>query len=491
MSWESGITYKFKIESDTLASFSNSYEFKRPIVFKRYPDITQNLVFDVYDVDSMHLLGRASFRFSPSFTQKDFLVDIPIVPNNGSEEMGTLQAVFSKCAKVSREFVGIEITGKNLVNVDGEGDKSDPFLVFHRYCQGEIYVPVHCTTALLDNLNPKWERIILPVDELCDKDGNSLIKIECWDWQQDLRYQFMGEVVTTLNKLRAKPVLELHGRNEKIKTGELIIRNCLKLVKPSPMDFLTTKDRFSFVLGIDFSEYNQKPFNKRNLHEFDKKGSNTYLKAIEEVSKIMWGQDSDGKIPSFGFGGRPSFPEFTSDQTHSLIPLNGNRHKMSVTSPEQLAESYKNALKFIDPTERACISDLVKIVRDWAIRDIKSNVYHVLIILTAGHLHNIQGTIDILVDIAHLPISIILVGIGDNDFGALEKLDGDKKWLRNSKKKLTKRDIVNFVDFGESYENLDRFGRKLLEEFPEQFMSYKLLNGDKNDSEKKQDIQPH
>ena len=472
------------MESDALGSFSTTYEFKRPIVFKRYPDITQNFVFEVVDLDTNKVLGRTDFVFNSTYSKKEFLLTLPLYDEE-EEEIGHLQAVFSKCAKNSREFVGLELVGRNLINVDGEGDKSDPFLIFHRFCQNEIYVPVHCTTALLDTLNPKWDKIVLGVEQLCDKNSNSQIKIECWDWQEDLRYQFMGDVVTTLTELHTKPVLQLTGRGGKTKTGELIIKTCSKLLKPSPLDFLTTKDTFSFTLGIDFSEYNKRPHNKKNLHEVDKRGSSSYLKALEEVAKIIWGQDTDGKIPCFGFGGRPSFPEFTHDQTHQLIPLSGNKHKMSIISPTLLIESYLKAIEYIEPTKPASINELIKIVKEWAIRDSKNNAYQVLIILTAGHLDNVKGSIDMLVDMSSLPVSIVLVGIGDNDFSTLEKLDGDKKWLRNSKKKLTNRDIVNFVDFEESCGNTEKFGKKLLEEFPEQFMSYKLLAGHKTDQDKK------
>ena len=472
------------MESDILASFSTTYEFKRPIVFKRYPDIIQNFVFQVVETQSNKVLGKAKIVLNSPYTEREFQASLPIYDDQDSE-IGSLQAVFSKCAKNSREFVGLEIIGKSLINVDGEGDKSDPFLIFHRHCQNDIYVPVYCTTALLDTLNPKWDKVVLGVEQLCEKDPNSPIKIECWDWQEDLRYQFMGDVKTSLTELRSKPVLQLRGRDGKSKTGELVIKACTKLVKPSPIDFLTAKDTFSFTLGIDFSEYNKKPYNKRNLHELDKRGSSSYLKAIEEIARIIWSQDTDGKIPCFGFGGRPSFPDFTFSTSHSLIPLSGHKNKMSITSPKHLVESYLKAIDFIEPTKPACINDILKMVKDWATRDINDGVYQVLIILTAGHIDDVKGSIDTLVDIASLPISIVLVGIGDNDFSTLEKLDGDKKWLRNSKKKLTSRDIVNFVDFEESCGNLDKFGRRLLEEFPEQFMSYKLLTGQKADKDVK------
>ena len=45
-----------------------------------------------------------------------------------------------------------------------------------------------------------------------------------------------------------------------------------------------------------------------------------------------------------------------------------------------------------------------------------------------------------------LPISIVIVGVGDGDFDQMEFLDSDNKMLRDDKKRKAKRDIVQFVD---------------------------------------------
>jgi len=481
MLWEVGSITKSKTESEILGSFTNSYEFKRPLSFKRFPYITQNFTFRVTDTKTKKVLGTSKFSFTPKHTKEDFMENLPIINENESQ-VGTIQVVFSKVETVVRDFVALELVGKDIKNVDfaEHGDKSDPFLVFHRFCNN-TYVPVFCTDAIMDNLNPKWERVILSLDELSNNNPDNPIKIECWDWQEDLRYQFIGDTETTLRELFTKPTLTLQARNPKTKTGEVIVKVVKKLIKPSIADFLTSEDKFAFVLGVDFSVYNRSPYNNRNLHEIDKKGSSSYLRALEEISKIMWGKDTDGRIPCFGFGGRPNFPEYTKEGHDSLIPLSGNKHKMSILSPEHLIEAYKNARTYIDPMENVNFIDLLKLVREWANRDQKNKLYYVLVILTAGHVEDLQATIDILVDIAHLPISIVLVGVGNHDFSLMEKLDGDKKWLRNSKKKLTKRDIVNFVDFEECADDPEKLLKKILEEFPEQFMSYKTHAGYKVD----------
>ena len=56
-------------------------------------------------------------------------------------------------------------------------------------------------------------------------------------------------------------------------------------------------------------------------------------------------------------------------------------------------------------------------------------------------------TIDLVYELSELPCSIIIVGVGDADFSAMEELDGDGGRLRNSRGQECARDIVQFVEF--------------------------------------------
>jgi hypothetical protein len=79
-------------------------------------------------------------------------------------------------------------------------------------------------------------------------------------------------------------------------------------------------------------------------------------------------------------------------------------------------------------------------------------LYHVLLILTDGCIHDMRETINKIVEMSDLPISIIIVGIGNNDFGNMEILDADDVDLSDDKLEIAKRDIVQFVkynDYGE------------------------------------------
>lgn len=61
----------------------------------------------------------------------------------------------------------------------------------------------------------------------------------------------------------------------------------------------------------------------------------------------------------------------------------------------------------------------------------------------------------LIVQLSALPCSIIIVGLGDSDFSAMEELDGDDGVLRDDSGSRVLRDVVQFVEFNASVERGD------------------------------------
>ena len=71
-----------------------------------------------------------------------------------------------------------------------------------------------------------------------------------------------------------------------------------------------------------------------------------------------------------------------------------------------------------------------------------------MLILTDGKIDDMQETIDEIVTASALPLSIVIVGVGNADFSSMEKLDADEAPLYSYKHKLyCNRDIVQFVPY--------------------------------------------
>lgn len=75
--------------------------------------------------------------------------------------------------------------------------------------------------------------------------------------------------------------------------------------------------------------------------------------------------------------------------------------------------------------------------------------YFILLIITDGVISDMEETRHAVVQASKLPMSIIIVGVGNADFAAMEFLDGDNRRLRSHTGEEAARDIVQFVPFRE------------------------------------------
>lgn len=64
-------------------------------------------------------------------------------------------------------------------------------------------------------------------------------------------------------------------------------------------------------------------------------------------------------------------------------------------------------------------------------------------------IHDLKETIDVIVEMSHYPVSIIIIGLGDEDFSNMEVLDGDTYGLADSNGRYWVWDIVQFVKFND------------------------------------------
>ena len=62
-----------------------------------------------------------------------------------------------------------------------------------------------------------------------------------------------------------------------------------------------------------------------------------------------------------------------------------------------------------------------------------------------GAITDMDATINTIVRASSLPLSILIIGVGNADFGSMTQLDGDDARLTNASGQRVERDIVQFV----------------------------------------------
>ena len=84
-----------------------------------------------------------------------------------------------------------------------------------------------------------------------------------------------------------------------------------------------------------------------------------------------------------------------------------------------------------------------------------------------------QKTIDQIVRGSSLPLSIIIVGVGSDDFESMDILDADEVPLYSQRyKKNMEADIVQFVPFRDFKNNPAELAKQTLEEVPGQLLNF-------------------
>ncbi|VCX38256.1 unnamed protein product, partial [Gulo gulo] len=201
-------------------------------------------------------------------------------------------------------------------------------------------------------------------------------------------------------------------------------------------------------VAIDFTASNGDPRNSCSLHYINPFQPNEYLQALVAVGEICQDYDSDKRFSALGFGARiPPKYEVSHD-----FAINFNPEDDECEGIQGVVEAYQNCLPRVQlygPTNVAPI--ISKVARMAAAEEHsgEASQYYILLVLTDGVVTDMADTREAIVRASHLPMSIIIVGVGNADFTDMQTLDGDDGILRSPRGEPALRDIVQFVPFRE------------------------------------------
>lgn len=130
-------------------------------------------------------------------------------------------------------------------------------------------------------------------------------------------------------------------------------------------------------------------------------------------------------------------------------------NEVYVEGLDELIREYRHSLERVELDGPTRFRPVCQHILGWVKRQMAANlpVYHVLLILTDGVIHDMRETIDVIVEASTMPLSIVIIGIGDANFSNMEILDADEFVLTDSKTNEAARDIVQFVKFRDYNKN--------------------------------------
>ncbi|ETI39847.1 hypothetical protein F442_14439 [Phytophthora nicotianae P10297] len=400
----------------------------------------------------------------------------------------------SSCA----DMVKVRFTATKLDNKDGWFGASDPFLNIYRLrdensdpLSSSSWILVWRSEVVMNNCDPKWRPATISVQNLCNGDLSKLLKIECMDWEKNGKHQFIGsctikaaEFVT--GELRSMDLINRERQAKKGKryknSGMLILEQIEMFKQHTFAEYLRGGCEVSLIVGIDYTASNGSPSDPSSLHYMggNYQGQmNDYQAAISATGAILEPYDSDKRFPVYGFGG------LVSGVVNHCFPLTFDPSQPEVEGIGGIMKAYSDSFQFVQlhgPTKFApLVHQAAAIARTFSAPAEQGGggnlKYFVLLIITDGAIMDMQETIDELVQASTLPLSIVIVAVGNADFTAMNALDADGKVLIDSRRQRAARDIVQFVPFNQFRRNPARLAKETLAEIPTQLLQYYNMKG--------------
>ncbi|XP_026810821.1 copine-5-like isoform X1 [Rhopalosiphum maidis] len=448
-------------------------------------EVQQLIKFEVYDVDSnLHDLKSQDFLGSCETTLGHIVSSVTLtLPLKGVKTNNKGQVIVkAEELPACHDEVTLHFNGKDLVRSDWISKffswfaKAYPFLELYKVGEDGQYQLVFRTEVVNWTNNPTWKPITLPVRSLCGTDFDRDIKVVCYHFKYNGNHSLIGEFHVTMNQLKKGPGPENDHKCVKPKSSKIcgsIRLNHFELKKTFTfLDYIMNGTQINCTVAIDFTASNGDPKDHNSLHYLSNR-PNQYEQALVAVGDIIQDYDSDKVFPALGFGARiPPHGEVS----HEFF-LNLQASDPYCAGIEGVINAYHHCIRSVQLFGPTNFSPVINHVAKFAQAYQDGSQYFILLIITDGVITDMFHTKQAIINASSLPMSIIIVGVGNADFDAMEELDADTVPLEVNGVRAT-RDITQFVSF-KDFQSCDNptlakanLAREVLAEIPNQIVGY-------------------
>lgn len=405
--------------------------------------------------------------------------------------------IFVKVQKaMPSETLALKISGSELTNLDGWFNKSDPFFEIRKKdlgLRGEEWNVVHRSSPIKNDLNPDWPEVEIDLGLLCGDNLDECLFVRIFDNESSGNHELMGSFETSVKGLIS--AMEDSSGFDIVKDGEKtgsIVVHVAEVSgsiqeedaapaeqtdeapapyeppkKPTFSDYVAGGCEINLSVAIDFTGSNGDPREPGTLHyRFEDGQKNSYEKAISAIGGILESFDSDRKYPVVGFGAKYDGTVRHCFQCGSNEEVDGVQGII-----DAYRETFASGLIMSSPT---VVTDVIQMAASRAMRsqaeafEEGKQKYSVLLILTDGAVSDIEATARCLNAVDQAPLSIVIVGIGDEDFESMQFLDDNLDGGI---------DNTQFVKFSSHEDNSASLTRATLKEIPSQMENFFLKYG--------------
>uniref|UniRef100_A0A8C5HN22 Copine-4 n=1 Tax=Gouania willdenowi TaxID=441366 RepID=A0A8C5HN22_GOUWI len=431
----------FEVDRTEVIRSSSSPVFSKIFLVDYYFEEIQRLRFELHDISS----GTNGLR------DADFLGSMECTLGQIVSQRKLSKALLKQGNTAGKSSIMVwsyEVTPYALVLPQKDFfSKSDPFLEIFRLNDDGTESLVHRTETVMNNLSPVWKSFKVSLNTLCSGDHERELKVykSCLYLYFHTAANKFGCGFPQLQWECINPKYQMKKKNYR-NSGVVLLNHCKIIKMYSFLDYIMGGCQIQFTVAIDFTASNGDPRNSCSLHYIHPYQPNEYLKALVAVGEICQDYDSDKMFPAFGFGALIP-PDFKVSHDFAV---NFDEDNPECAGIQGVVEAYQNCLPKIQlygPTNIAPIIQKVASSASEEMHTKEAMEYFILLILTDGVITDMADTREAIVHASHLPMSVIIVGVGNADFTDMQILDGDDGILRSPKGEPVLRDIVQFVPF--------------------------------------------
>ena len=254
--------------------------------------------------------------------------------------------------------------------------------------------------------------------------------------------------------------------NEKIKSNDIF---CIKVNKTENenkiniCDFIKCGIKLNTFLAFDFSDGLNKQPREKSL--------DNYLKIISNLIRKIFFYSKGQSLYLYGFGAK------FNNQCEDLFNLSGGED--IPISLSNVLKVFTQKQKYIIPKKNLVLSKLIRKMTKIIYKLYEMRIYNVLYIFEREipDYKDKQELIDAFIEASYLPLTIIIIGEGKNEFNKLKELFTERI-NEASSGMLKNRNNILFMDFYENFnEDEEKLTQWCLEELSKQIIGfYELIN---------------
>ena len=400
-------------------------------------------------------------------------------PSTASRRAGFL---IIRCEQISQnnDIASLQLSGENIEDVSGFFSTFEPFFYLSRELENGERQRFY-KSEYGEGTNVHWSPFEKEVKDLCHGDFHKKIWVDVYDYKSSGDHHYVATAEFTLDQVltcgtRSFKLINPNKLQKKHYTdsGSIRVSMCDIIKAYSFIEYIRGGCQIELEVAIDFTGSNKHPSSTSSLHYISPDSLNHYQQALKAVSEILLNYCSDRQVPLYGFGGK------INNVVSHCFSLSQNPDRPYACDLQGIMEMYKEALGFVGLSGPTLFAELLKkVVTDLEAKNInqRNQRYSILLILTDGEIHDMKETIDWVVRGSASPLSIVIVGIGNENFQNMQVLDADVTPLVDSEGNRMLRDIVQFVPFRDVGSSPYRLAKEVLDEIPREIVNYFKIRG--------------